>query len=49
MGRRDLHIGVWWEIQKERDHWEDLNIDRRIILRCILERQDWWYGLDSSG
>jgi hypothetical protein len=32
MGRRGMHIGYWWEIQKERDHWEDnIKIDLREI------------------
>jgi hypothetical protein len=34
-----MHIGIW-ENQKERNHHEDLDIDERIILRCILEKQD---------
>jgi hypothetical protein len=29
--RRGMHIGYWWESQKERDHWEDLNVDARIM------------------
>jgi hypothetical protein len=38
MGIRGMHIGLWWEIQKQRDHQEEGDIDGRIILRCILEK-----------
>jgi hypothetical protein len=31
--------------QKERDHWEDLDVDGRIILRCVLEIL--WGGMDG--
>jgi exonuclease III len=24
--RRGMHIGYWWESQKVRDHWEDLDV-----------------------
>jgi hypothetical protein len=24
--------------ERKRPHWEDLSIDRRIILECILEK-----------
>jgi hypothetical protein len=37
MGRRGTH---WWEIQKERDHWEDQDIGVWTILKGILERYD---------
>jgi hypothetical protein len=33
-----MHIGFWWESLKERDHQEDVDVDGRIILRCIVER-----------
>jgi hypothetical protein len=43
-----MHIEYWWEIQKERDHWEGEDVDGRTILKWILkERQDGmaWIGL----
>jgi len=30
---REMYAEVWWGNLKERDHLEDLGIDRRIILR----------------
>jgi hypothetical protein len=35
-----MHIGFRWESQKERDHYEDLHVGGRIILRWILAKQD---------
>jgi hypothetical protein len=45
--RIGIYIGFWWESQKERDHYEDLDIGGRIILEWILERYDEvvWIGL----
>jgi hypothetical protein len=37
-GRRGMHIGYWWESQKVRDHWEDLDVGGWTILKWILER-----------
>jgi hypothetical protein len=44
-----MHIGFRWGGQKERDHWEDLEVGGRIILEWILEREDVveWIGLIS--
>jgi hypothetical protein len=36
MGRRGMYIGFWWESQKRRDHYEDLDVGERIILEWIL-------------
>jgi hypothetical protein len=41
VGRRGMHIGYWWERQKERDHYEDQDISGRVILKFTLERQVW--------
>jgi hypothetical protein len=38
MNGGELHIGFWWDSQKERDRWEDLDVCEMIILRWILVR-----------
>jgi hypothetical protein len=40
-----MHIGYWWESQKERDRWEDQDVDGWTILKWILERLG-WDGMD---
>jgi hypothetical protein len=37
MGRSGMHIGYWWESQKNRDHYADQDVSRWIILKWILE------------
>jgi len=34
---------------RERDHFEDLGVDRKIILKWILKKWDVRQGLDWSG
>ena len=29
--RGELHMGLWWEIVRERDHLEDLGVGGRIL------------------
>jgi hypothetical protein len=36
-----MHIGCWWESQKERDHWEDQDVDGWTIFREVG-----WDGMD---
>jgi hypothetical protein len=33
-----MHIGYWWESRKERDHWEDQDVDGWTTLKWILQR-----------
>jgi hypothetical protein len=38
MGRRRMRIGIWWEIRKERDHQEALDVDGRVIKKWVLDK-----------
>jgi hypothetical protein len=40
-GGRGMHIGYWWENQKERDQWEDQNVGGWTILRMDLKVIEW--------
>jgi hypothetical protein len=33
MREKGMHEEFWWESRKEIDHWEDLDVGGRIILR----------------
>jgi hypothetical protein len=37
-GRKEVCIGCWWENLRERSHWGDPDVDRRIILRWIFRK-----------
>jgi hypothetical protein len=37
-----MHIGFWWESQKETDYYEDLDVDGRVELTEIG-----WGGMDG--
>jgi hypothetical protein len=43
MNGGDVHIGYWWESQKERDHWEDQDVGGWTIFKWMLER---FYGME---
>jgi hypothetical protein len=38
MGRGEGYAGLWWGNLKQRDHWRDLGVDGRIILRWIYRK-----------
>jgi hypothetical protein len=42
--RREVHIVFWWKNMKEKRHFEDTNIDARIILK--LKSEKWTGGMD---
>jgi hypothetical protein len=51
-----VHVGYWWESQKEKDHWEEQGVGVWTILKWILEGQDgmiWiefiWLRVGTSG
>ena len=44
----EAHTGFWWGDMREREHLEDLGVDRRKILKLILKKEDGggaWIGL----
>jgi len=36
----EAYTGFWWGNLRERDHLEDLGVDRRITLRWIFRKWD---------
>jgi hypothetical protein len=37
-GRGEVYAGFWWGNVRERDHLEEPEADRRIILRLIFRK-----------
>jgi hypothetical protein len=46
-GRREVYTGFWWANLRERDHFGDPGVDRRIILRLIFRK--WDVGVMGTG
>jgi hypothetical protein len=51
-----VYTDFWWGDLRERDHFEDPFIDRRIILRWISRKwgvgawtASMWFGTETSG
>jgi hypothetical protein len=40
-----MHVGYWWESQKERDHLEDQDVDGVDNIKMDL-REIGWDGMD---
>jgi hypothetical protein len=38
IGGEGMHIGYWWDGQKEKDHWEYQDVDGWTNLNWMLER-----------
>jgi len=56
MGEEGGRIGSWCRNLREREHWRDLGVDARIILRRFSRRWDvgiWtgmgWPRIETSG
>jgi hypothetical protein len=40
-GTTEVHTGFWWGDLRKGDHFEDLGVDGRIILKCKFKKWDW--------
>ena len=47
-GRGEVCTGFWWGNLRERDHWGDPDVDRRIILRWIFRKLEGVVGTGWS-
>ena len=43
-----MHTGIWWVNLLERDHFEDLAIGRRVLLKSI-EKSDIGFVYSTTG
>jgi hypothetical protein len=45
-----LHIGIWWDALRAKDHFEHLGINERIIIKLFFKVWDEidWTGLICS-
>jgi hypothetical protein len=41
IGRRGMHVGYWWENQKERDHWGDQDNIKMDLREIGWDGMDW--------
>jgi len=35
-----MHTGFWQGDLRERDHWKNVDVDGRILLKCIFKKYD---------
>jgi hypothetical protein len=45
-GRGEVCTQFWWGNLRKRDHWGDLDVEGRIILRWIFRK---WKGVMGTG
>jgi hypothetical protein len=38
MGDRKVDTGFWWGNPRERERFEDLGVDKRVILKQIFDK-----------
>jgi len=48
-GRGEAHSGFWWGNLRERNHFEDPDVEGKIILRWIFRKWDGGHGLVRPG